>query len=538
MSQPSTDTTDLVQRAIKERLMNENDNYFTTFPAQMLRLAAEQMVTPVPTLMARKKAWEQIEIMAKLLRGQVWRSREDGLREELVKAVMEKVEERIGGVQEWASESTKVLKEAVAELGRVAKKVDAAPGKAGMQAPPGDAPEEGEIPSYPMSYAHAVQTGNITSQIQQPKHNAVIQAGRMIDRKFVIRSETEDDWTLSEAVLLAKANHALELVLAEEGEEKDVKRVVAVQKIREMGWSGGRLDKFTNGWGSTAKAKPNYYRVLVELVPVEASLEIGSDGLGKKPEKRKQDQKVAHILVAFNTREAANQVIAKGMTVAGKWVYGQRDQRDPLQCMKCQQFGHIAKECNSERDICGRCDGEHPMQTCTAHHDGFYCAVCKLAGHAATDRNCPSLLNRLQETSQRNPDRNYRFYVTEHPETWIREEEAPEPRPDEGWRLELRKGYDENWRTVQRGNGRGRLAGGMADQGGGSQKSIPVGQGGQGARMKTTPIAPRQQGPIHRYFSQSQTRSGPAGEPSSTQQDWGGRMNDVFDASDATQPSR
>lgn len=234
----------------------------------------------------------------------------------------------------------------------------------------------------------------------------------MIDRKFIIRSETADDWTLSEAALLVKANHALDLLLEVEGDDKGARKVIAVQKVRgngmvcvmrtveEMSWlrEFNRLTKFTEGWGSTATAKPNYYRVLVELVPVETTLDLWSYEAveeasdlphnsiatmewAKKPEKRKKDQKVTHVLVAFNTRESANQVITKGMTIGGKWVYGRQDQRDPLRCMKCQQFGHIAKECHSANDVCGRCADQHPTQTCKAQEHSFYCAVCKLAGH-------------------------------------------------------------------------------------------------------------------------------------------------------------
>jgi hypothetical protein len=90
-----SDTTDLEKRAISKKLMDKDDNYFTTFPTQMIRIVAEMNMTPTPGLAARKKAWEDIEIMAKLMKAKVWTSREKGLQEELVSAVMKAVDEKL-----------------------------------------------------------------------------------------------------------------------------------------------------------------------------------------------------------------------------------------------------------------------------------------------------------------------------------------------------------------------------------------------------------------------------------------------------------
>lgn len=194
--------------------------------------------------------------------------------------------------------------------------------------------------------------------------------------------------------------------------------------------------------------------------------------------------------------------------------------------MRCQLYGHIAKECKSLHNVCGRCVGHHPTQSCTAHSSDFYCAVCKMAGHTPADRKCPSLLHKIQEHSQRNPDRNYRFFVTKHPETWIRDDEITEPSINEPWRVEARRGYEDNWRMVQRGNGRGHLAGGAVGEGGGMQPT------GQGRQTKTMTTGPTRTGPIDRYLSHSRTRPRPTTDPSSSQQSWG---NTTHDTSNATQ---
>lgn len=109
--------------------------------------------------------------------GQVWRSREDVLRDELVSAVMGKVEEHLLEVKEWMNKNMRVLEKMAMEMRHVAEKVDLAASKVGSQeayAIPTTATEEGKIPTHPFSYAQALQTGIMLSHIQCPKYNAVI----------------------------------------------------------------------------------------------------------------------------------------------------------------------------------------------------------------------------------------------------------------------------------------------------------------------------------------------------------------------------
>ena len=40
-------------------------------------------------------------------------------------------------------------------------------------------------------------------------------------------------------------------------------------------------------------------------------------------------------------------------------------------CYKCKDYGHLASECNSEVDICGKCAGPHRTDECTS--DTFSC---------------------------------------------------------------------------------------------------------------------------------------------------------------------
>ncbi|KAE9387185.1 hypothetical protein BT96DRAFT_1005363 [Gymnopus androsaceus JB14] len=152
---PNGDTIKLENRASSRKLMKENENYFTVFLAQMLRMAAEQLsMTPAPPLLVRKKAWEEIEIMAKLMQGQVWKSREDGLREELVAAVLKAVDEKLvlvdnqmSKVEIWATGSTNKMKTAMEAFEKVADRMEKVAEETEKRE--GEAPltvEDGEIP--------------------------------------------------------------------------------------------------------------------------------------------------------------------------------------------------------------------------------------------------------------------------------------------------------------------------------------------------------------------------------------------------------
>lgn len=163
----------------------------------------------------------------------------------------------------------------------------------------------------------------------------------------------------------------------------------------------------------------------------------------------------------------------------------------------------------------------HPTSECIAVEGSFYCAVCEAAGHTAADRTCPTLLRKIAQRAQREPERNYRLFVTENPETWGREDGPDNQSGERDWLNEVKKQHDEQWKVVQRGGGRGRLAGGPHGGGGGSQRTwLNKPQPSQGHSIDMP--RPRRQGTLERfgYSSRSRTRGDGSREPQSQRQ-WG-----------------
>lgn len=506
--------SELERKLVQQRAMMEGEDYLQALPAYLLKLANEQISIAPANLPEKRKAWETVQMIAKLLKWQGTNQTAPTITTQLVEQIAESVGEQIRSTKGWVEDATTQLENVSMRFETMAEKFAALQDKIDAFDPQATARhttlienqfnEPGEIPPIP-TYAQiaAARATDIVQQLQQPQHNAAIQAGSMNDRKFIVRAETDIDNDVTEAVLLQKATHALCEVLEAEGEEKTSRQIVAVQKMRgkgviclmrtpaEMQWlkQGDRLKQFCQGWGATVTAHPSLYNVLVRFVPtntpitpetyprIEASSQLEDGSIAtivwaKKIENRKAQQKTAHAIVSFKTREAANQVIQNGLSMGGKWVYGHRDQKDPQRCMKCQQYGHIAKECRMDRDVCGRCGENHRTSECQATAENLYCAVCKCQGHTPADRKCPTLIRKIHDRAQRNPEAGYRLFVTNHPDTWVRDD-SPNTDYNKDWQLEIQKGYNNRMNLVDGGNGRGRLAGGAYGEGGGTPSSPP-----------------------------------------------------------------
>lgn len=70
-----------------------------------------------------------------------------------------------------------------------------------------------------------------------------------------------------------------------------------------------------------------------------------------------------------------------------KWDYQRRIKNKPVQCRKCQMFGHGERGCNV-KPRCASCAGRHRTTECQLTNE-IRCANCN-NNHKATDTNCPN----------------------------------------------------------------------------------------------------------------------------------------------------
>ena len=138
--------------------------------------------------------------------------------------------------------------------------------------------------------------------------------------------------------------------------------------------------------------------------------------------RRSPSQTCGHTVLAFSMPEAANKALAHGLFICQKKVYAKKCKKEPIHCLKCHGWGHLAHDCAAPHDICGTCAQHHRTSTCTnAAHP--HCVSCGIAGHASWDRNCPVFQRKCAEMNNRLEENNMPYYPTS--EVWTQARESP-----------------------------------------------------------------------------------------------------------------
>lgn len=81
-----------------------------------------------------------------------------------------------------------------------------------------------------------------------------------------------------------------------------------------------------------------------------------------------------------------------------------------VQCFRCYKFGHMAKDCKSEKNVCPKCTGDHKVDICQSQQ--IVCTNCKFAtdvlrvpnidcNHLAFDKNCETYKRIYRELEQK-----------------------------------------------------------------------------------------------------------------------------------------
>ncbi|KAI0731271.1 hypothetical protein C8Q76DRAFT_766637 [Earliella scabrosa] len=215
---------------------------------------------------------------------------------------------------------------------------------------------------------------------------------------------------------------------------------------------------FTWKLGATAQIVERTYKLVAERVPIDFDpqdqqpLRAVEDAHGLKTgaiaradwvkpiERQYLGQHFAFLMLTVNGVEQANHTL-KGLTLAGRRVIA--------------LDGHLAWECAADHNTCGTCAGWHLTSQCTVTDPSSYrCVNCNVSRHTAWDRNCPIYRVQVQALSARRADADFRFFVTNNPETWISEEEVlvQAPPPPTLW-SQIRQRFDDadaGLRNIQR----------------------------------------------------------------------------------------
>lgn len=154
----------------------------------------------------------------------------------------------------------------------------------------------------------------------------------------------------------------------------------------------------------------------------------------KAVQNRKENQKVASLLLYISDPNAANKLISSGAVIANKRVHAVKTIREEMRCFHCQSYGHIAIKCPrlaadaNDLPTCGKCAERHPTKECNS--ENLRCANCKSSGHASNDRNCPEFARKCNALNKRALTNQLPFFPTDDDWTWMEEpNNAPRWRP-------------------------------------------------------------------------------------------------------------
>jgi len=147
----------------------------------------------------------------------------------------------------------------------------------------------------------------------------------------------------------------------------------------------------------------------------------------KLPICRNANQTCGHLILTFSNPNAANRAKTGGLIICNKRVSVSKYKKEPIQCLKCQGWNHIASKCIRKMDLCGTCRKEgHRMSDCKAISKQ-HCVSCNSDDHPSWAQHCPTFVRKCREFDQKHPENGLPFYPLQEPWTWAHEP----PKPDQ-----------------------------------------------------------------------------------------------------------
>lgn len=108
-----TEKNEIERRLKLQKVMEEGEAYFPALPNHLLKLANAELPLVAANTPDRKKAWETVIMMAKLMR---WQGAQEAntmaVADQLVETMVGKVEEKLETTKTWMEEATNDLKNA------------------------------------------------------------------------------------------------------------------------------------------------------------------------------------------------------------------------------------------------------------------------------------------------------------------------------------------------------------------------------------------------------------------------------------------
>jgi len=201
--------------------------------------------------------------------------------------------------------------------------------------------------------------------------------------------------------------------------------------------------------GQNARFRPRTYPVIFRFVPCngpfdpyvedhlcdlerENDLATGSISAAswcKRPDKRSPGQTTATLKVSCVNPDTANYLLKECICITDHLVSVHKDIRQPIRCVKCQEYGHIKDACISiER--CATCASEFHSSSNCINSNCPKCVSCSDGStHPSTSQTCPSFLRKCDALDSRFPENTMPYYPTKERWTWVLKPPNPDRPP-------------------------------------------------------------------------------------------------------------
>jgi hypothetical protein len=144
----------------------------------------------------------------------------------------------------------------------------------------------------------------------------------------------------------------------------------------------------------------------------------------KPPARRAPNQICSHLIINFSGLDAANRAKTEGLIICNKRVSVSKYKREPIRCLKCHSWNHIAAECTQALDRCGTCSIRgHRTSSCS--NTNTYCANCEKDDHTSWSRECPTFVKKCQEFDMKHPENSLPYYPSSEAWTWAATPQPP-----------------------------------------------------------------------------------------------------------------
>ncbi|KAF8805379.1 hypothetical protein BYT27DRAFT_7104838, partial [Phlegmacium glaucopus] len=171
-------------------------------------------------------------------------------------------------------------------------------------------------------------------------------------------------------------------------------------------------------------ANPNHIAEIEEVNGMQEG-DLMKIRWAKPPTRRRATQTCGHLVLTFSNPDAANRAKAGGLIICSKQVSVAKYKKEPIRCLKCQGWNHVAAECIKKTDVCGK-EGHRTSDCLTP--DKQHCVSCNVDGHPSWARSCPTFARKCRDFDLKHPENNLPFYPSQEPWTW-----APDPPRQERW---------------------------------------------------------------------------------------------------------